>query len=158
MYQHVLEEVETLPPDLFSVRLAVTQYEEIMTHGTALGYRVVVNHESSLGISHSIRLALLELGEEKMDYCFAVCDQPFLKAGTILGLAEGFKRSKKGLACLCSGKELGNPAVFSYVYRQELMELEGDTGGKKIIKRHMEDVYLHQVADERELVDVDVRR
>ncbi|WP_024291363.1 nucleotidyltransferase family protein [Lacrimispora indolis] len=158
MYQYILEEVEMLPDDLFDRKVVVTQYQEIMDCMKDHGYEVVVNMESSLGISHSIHLALKALEEEETDYFFAVCDQPYLKAATIGGLVKGWRDSGKGIGCLCNMGALGNPAIFSRNYLKELLSLEGDVGGKRIIRKHIEDLYLHEVPDGLELVDIDVRK
>lgn len=160
MYQYIVEEVAKLPDDLFDKKIVVTQYREIMEDLGKRGYLVVENVQSSLGISHSIHLALEAASLQKAEeaaYCFAVCDQPYLKADTIEGLIEGWKNSKRGIGCLCNMGEFGNPAIFSEMYREELMTLEGDVGGKRVLRRHIDDLYLHEVADGLELVDIDVR-
>lgn len=158
MFQYILEEVEKLPDDLFYRKVVVTQYQEIMDCMKDHGYEVVVNRESSIGISHSIHLALKALEEEETDYCFAVCDQPYLKAATIKSLVKGWQDSGKGIGCLCNMGALGNPAIFSRSYLKELLSLEGDVGGKRIIRKHIEDLYLHEVVDGLELVDIDVQK
>ena len=84
-------------------------------------------------------------------------DRPYLKADTIEDLIEGWKNSKRGIGCLCNMGEFGNPAIFSDMYREELMTLEGDVGGKRVLRRHIDDLYLHEVDDGLELVDIDVR-
>ncbi len=89
--------------------------------------------------------------------CFAVCDQPFLSGKSIQRLMEGWKQSGKGLGCLCCQGELGNPAVFGQRYLDELLLLTGDTGGKKVIRRHMDDLFLLEVEDGKELMDIDVK-
>ena len=40
-------------------------------------------------------------------------------------------------------------------YYEELMEISGDKGGKKIIKKHPEDVAYLQIRNARELQDAD---
>lgn len=157
MYRYILEEVESLPETFFDRKLVVTQYREIMDCMKDHGYEVVENKESSLGISHSIHLALHALENDNTDYCFAVCDQPYLKAATIKDLVKGWRDSGKGIGCLCNMGELGNPAIFSGRYRKELLDLRGDVGGKRVIRKHIGDLYLHEVLDGLELVDIDVR-
>lgn len=156
MYQHVAEEIEALPGELFSKRIVVTQYKEIMECLEAKGYLVVENHETALGISHSVELAV-QAAEAGCAFCFAVCDQPYLRAESIEGLVRGWRSSGKGIGCLCCRGEMGNPAIFSSVYREELLALEGDVGGRKVIGRHLEDLYLWEAADGKELEDIDVR-
>lgn len=158
MYQYILDEVDKLPGDIFGRKLVVTQYQEIMDCAMDHGYEVVVNKESSLGISHSIHLALKALEQEETDYCFAVCDQPYLKAATIKDLVMSWRKSGKKIGCLCNMGALGNPAIFSRYYLKEFLALEGDVGGKRIIRKHIEDLYLHEVVDGLELVDIDVRK
>ena len=163
MYRYLVEEIEKLPEETFAGKLVVTQYAKLGEDLESMGYRVVENHESSLGISHSIHLALEALAweekrsDEETAYCFAVCDQPYLKASTIQHLIDGWKKSKRGLGCLCNLGELGNPVIFSACYRAELMGLTGDVGGKRVVRRHIEDLFLQEVDDGLELVDIDVK-
>lgn len=156
MYRYVIEAIAQLPEGLFSRKLIVTQYDEIMESMKDSGYKIIANRDSRLGISHSIHLALEELDKEDTDFLFAVCDQPYLQSSTIEALVRGFWESQKGLACLCCRGESGNPAIFSSRYRKKLMELTGDRGGKKIIAAHMSDVFLLETADPRELKDIDI--
>ena len=155
MYRYIIEEIDQLPKDLFFRKLIVTQYDEIMECMKDSGYKIIVNRDSRLGISHSIHLALKELEYENTDFLFAVCDQPFLNSFTIEALVKGFYESKKGLACLCLKGEPGNPAIFAGSYRKELMELTGDKGGKKIIRAHPSDVFLLEAESADELKDID---
>lgn len=158
MYRYLIEELEGISEEVFSEKIIVTQYREIMEDLGARGYQVVENHESELGISHSIELGIQAVKDQgDCGFCFAVCDQPYLKGETVAALVKGFLQSGKGIGCLTCQGELGNPAVFSSRYREELLALEGDVGGRRVIRRHPEDLYLCEVEDGRELVDVDVR-
>jgi len=156
MYRYIIEEIDQLPKGMFSRKLIVTQYNEIMDYMKDSGYKIIVNRDSRLGISHSIHLALKELEHENTDFLFAVCDQPYLKFSTIKALVKGFYESKKGLACLCFKGEPGNPAIFANSYRSELMDLTGDRGGKKIIRAHPLDVFLIEAESAAELKDIDI--
>lgn len=166
MYRHIADQVALLPGDFFCRKILVTQYPEIAADLEAGGYDVIINHDSHLGISHSIHLALeaLEKGGETEAgacadaACFAVCDQPWLRKDTIAALIDGWRGSGQGLACLCHRGDFGNPGVFARAYWQELLALGGDVGGKRVLRRHLEDLCLYEVEDGKELVDVDVRQ
>ena len=43
---------------------------------------------------------------------------------------------------------------FSRKYKKELLALEGDQGGRQIMQKHPEDIWMMEV-DERELRDID---
>lgn len=163
MYRYIVDQVSQLPDSCFTRKILVTQYQEIAEDLGRQGYKVIENHESCLGISHSIHLALQELeaggGQAgAVDAaCFAVCDQPWLKKETIKTLLDTWAKSGKGLSCLCHQGDFGNPAVFARKYWPELMDLRGDVGGKRVLRRHLDDLCLCEVADGKELVDIDVR-
>lgn len=157
MYQYLMDQIACLPPDLFAEKIIVTQYEPMMEAFGDAGYQVVENRESALGISRSIYLGMQAVCRKDRAVCFAVCDQPYLKAETIESLAKGFDDSGRGLGCLSYQGELGNPVIFASKYWEELLALEGDRGGKHVLRRHMDDLFLYEVSDGNELRDVDVR-
>lgn len=159
MYRYLVDEIAGLPEELFNQKVVVTQYAEIQNDLREKGYLTVENTESHLGISHSIHLGIEALRSQKepVSYCFSVCDQPGLKAATIKSLINGWRLSGKGLGCLSHHGELGNPVVFSPIYKAELLNLTGDIGGKRILKKHLNDLYLYEVTDGRELIDIDIR-
>jgi molybdenum cofactor cytidylyltransferase len=89
---------------------------------------------------------------------FFVADQPQLQLETIRRFLTGWQGSGKGLACVTWNGTWGNPCGFSKAYFPELLALEGDKGGKKVIKAHPDDVFLYPVSDPKELEDIDTPR
>lgn len=132
----------------------VTGYDEVARYATMRGFMPVINRKPEQGISLSLKMGLREL-EHKDAILFAVCDQPGVTADTFRRLISGYAAGDKGLACLGQGKnKLGNPCIFSRQYFRELLRLEGDSGGKRVIMKHMDDLIIVP-ADDRELNDVD---
>jgi Uncharacterized MobA-related protein len=156
MYRHIMDEVAGCESGLFAKKLLVTQYRELADDALGLGYGIVRNTDSRAGISYSIQLAVerLSADRELQGICFAVCDQPYLTGATLSAFIHSWEPSGKGMGCLGSGDVLGNPAVFSRAYFPELLSLTGDTGGKRVIKKHPEDVFVFQVPA-KELEDFD---
>lgn len=155
MYRHLAGQIDELAADTFYQKILVTQYQEIADDLGACGYEVVINHKSILGISHSIHLALDQMDDQADAACFAVCDQPWLQGQTIRAFLQEWEDSNKGIGCLAYAGRLGNPAVYSRAYFTELYAIQGDVGGKQILKKYIDDVYLYQVEDQKELVDID---
>lgn len=92
-----------------------------------------MNTNSELGIDYSIKLEIKK--DIEVDaYMFMVCDQPFISEASIKTLKDGFIKSDKGIACIESNGKLGNSAIFSKMHINELLSLDGDTGGKAVIK------------------------
>ena len=160
MYRYLPDELEAWEIDhgkpLFAKKIVVTQYEVIEADLGRRGYEVVKNTQSCLGISHSIQLGLGVLEQEKeMAICFAVCDQPYLKAETVADFLRAWQESGRGLGSLIANGKPGNPAVFSHDYLEELLALSGDIGGRRVLKAHPEDLFFWETKDERELEDLD---
>lgn len=157
MYRHLVEELLAIPGEHFYRKLVVSQYRQILTDLGSDGFEPVENRDSSLGISHSIRLALERMDGKEDGVCFAVCDQPWLRGQTLLDMIAGWKKSGKGLACLSCGGVDGNPALFARHYEPELMMLTGDRGGRAVIACHTGDLYRHETISPKELEDIDTR-
>lgn len=160
MYRHILSELEKIQKQLESQGTqcsitVVTQYDEIAEDVRKRGISALYNLHPEEGISSSLRIGLRK--NRDADAClFTVSDQPWLRGETVLELIELFLREGKGIACVEHSGKTGNPCIFSRKYFGELMELEGDVGGKRVIRKHREDTAVLEVLDERELTDVDV--
>lgn len=140
------------------IRAVVTRFEEVEAAAGRRGMLVVRNERPELGISYSLKLGLescLEKSPKLRGVLFAVCDQPYLKPVTIERiLEEGF--SHPG-AIVCAGHagRRGNPALWDRLYFEELRKLAGDTGGRQLIRKYPERVWLVECG-EKELRDVDI--
>jgi molybdenum cofactor cytidylyltransferase len=153
MYMNVIEKVIKLE---FNKIILVTQYEVIKRDVLNYPIEVVMNNNSELGISHSIKLGINT--DLKADaYMFMVCDQPFIALKSIGNLIDRFIKSNKGMACVEYNGSLGNPTIFSGKYKDELLSLSGDIGGKSIIKKHLDDLEKVQIIHGVELMDIDTR-
>jgi molybdenum cofactor cytidylyltransferase len=153
MYMNVIEKVIKLK---FNKIILVTQYEVIKEALFDYPVKVVMNNHSELGISHSINLGI-NTDLEADAYMFMVCDQPFISLKSIKELINCFIKTNKGMACAEYDGNLGNPTIFSVKYREELLNLKGDVGGKSVMKKHLEDLERVAINNELELMDIDTR-
>ena len=139
-----------------SAKILVTQYDEVAE--LADDFTVVRNSHPELGISLSMQLGIDAAGDADA-YMFCVCDQPELKASTIKRLIESYMTAcEKYDAPIVSLSWQGimyNPKIFSSLYKEELMSLSGDTGGRQIIKDHMDELILVEADSELEIKDID---
>jgi molybdenum cofactor cytidylyltransferase len=143
-----------------------SQSEEIIL---VLGYRankilksiphesviVVHNPEYSKGMSKSIIHGLSHVNPKTDGILIALADQPLIDTNTINRLITAFLKSNKGIIIPLYRSKRGNPVIFSAAYREELMNLSGDTGGREIIKRHQYDILEVPVKCEWVVQDID---
>ena len=156
MYQHMLEKAQKLSKMDFAfiTVTVVTQYREIYEDAKERGIHALYNPEPDRGISSSLKIGL-EANMEADAVMFAVSDQPWIRLETLKKLLTGFLLSSKGIAAAGNQELMGNPCIFQKRYYAELLELTGDAGGKRVAKRHMDDVLLVTVPEGRELEDID---
>lgn len=160
MYQYILELLYCQKKEnRLEHVIVVSQYAEILEdvekHFPELGS--VCNPKPELGISGSIRLGLeyLEKVSVDSDAClFTVADQPCLTMESLIKIEQFWKESACGIAAAAHGDRIGNPVIFSKKYYEELKSLEGDVGGKKVLRRHMDDTGVCEIPV-HELEDMD---
>ena len=139
----------------------VTQYDRIIAD---LDGRKDINTvfcgDSRLGASYTIKAGINSLmGRLKKDdwLLFIVADQPYLSEKTILKFIEAASQDKKSedykVFSARYRAKAGNPCMFACELIPELLELSGDSGGRKVAKRH--ECFYIDVEDEKELFDID---
>ncbi len=135
----------------------VSRYEAIRKTAQALGIAAADSPDSEKGVSYTIKAGLKALGvvPEEDFLLFVVADQPSLKRASVERLLALAKEGTEG-ACLCWKERPGNPTLFSARLLPELMVLEGDTGGRAVLRRHS-CVFVQADALE-ELEDIDTRQ
>lgn len=152
MYRHILDRLLTLRDPETPV-FVVTNTPEIQTWCDEATVPWADNPDWEKGISTSIRVGV-ERAPQAQAYVFFVADQPKLEADTIRGFLDACRGAGAELGCVAAGDRWGNPAWFGRRYRPDLLALEGDTGGKQILRKNAPKVLLFPVKRE-ELEDID---
>lgn len=104
---------------------------------------VVENAEWQEGIASSIRCglnALTAISPNTERAIFMVCDQPFVTAELLNQLVFTSVETGKQIVACTYGGTVGIPALFGKAYFPLLLQLQGDEGAKKIIRRYSYEV------------------
>ena len=140
-----------------NVRVAVVSgCEDILAESERRGFLAVRNSAPEKGVSLSVRLGL-EAAKPCSAVLFLVCDQPLLRKESVLRILEaGAAHPERIIAPEGADGRLGNPCLFPAAYFPELAALEGDRGGKRVIRAHPEAVLTVPLPEE-ELFDTDTK-
>ncbi|MCR4031932.1 MULTISPECIES: NTP transferase domain-containing protein [Flavobacterium] len=114
------------------------------------------NPEWENGMSSSIAKGideLLLLNPDCEQCILAVCDQPFVTSSIFENLINEAIKTGKGIVASAYSETLGTPVLFQKKYFQELLDLNGQEGAKKLIKKYTEDVV--SVSFEKGNIDID---
>jgi CTP:molybdopterin cytidylyltransferase MocA len=121
-----------------------------------LDVREAFNAIWETGMASSIRAGIERLISMEPDVVAAVlllCDQPHVTSDVISGLLAARHAGGRSVIASAYDESFGVPALFSRTLFTELMELEGMSGAKDIIKRHASDAHFLPFPDGG--VDVD---
>lgn len=115
----------------------------------------VASPDSKLGISYSIKAGVCAGNTQPDYYVFMVADQPYLKTETVEKLIFETTRQNKIAGCLIWKEVPGNPVIFSKQFINKLLSLEGDQGGKALLKPYIDQICKITATCEEELIDKD---
>ncbi|SMD30867.1 nucleotidyltransferase family protein [Picrophilus oshimae] len=115
-------------------------------------YKIIINDRPDLGISYSIRLAI-DFVKNGLAV-FTLADMPFVPGFIIDDFVEKMNFNNKGLGMFFSGELYSPPSAFSRKYFNQIMNLRGDAGGKKIIMENKNDALFYPV-EPNVLYDID---
>lgn len=146
--------LDAIPMREFYKAALVTQYPDIAELGAQQGMLVCLNDQPELGLSHTIHLGMDALHDADA-LLFLVADQPLLRQKSVLDALLLYRDHPDRIVMMAYGERRGNPCIFPRAYFPELRALAGDHGGRSVIEQHEDALLLCEVADERELKDVD---
>jgi len=149
MLQHCLDLVRGVP---FSRRVLVTTPAVAQQVETA-GVEVVIHPAPEVGQSSSVRLGVLAAPPED-SLLFLTGDQPFLDAATL----EAILAADDGESIVYPVGSDGaprSPVLFGARFREALLTLQGDAGGRQLRRRYPAACRAVRVQSERVLLDVD---
>ncbi|WP_432408730.1 molybdenum cofactor cytidylyltransferase [Wukongibacter sp. M2B1] len=135
--------------------IIVYREKRVKEIGIRNGVKVIYNDSAELGQSQSMKLGVRYSPPETEAFMFFVGDQPFLNAVTINRLIEAFKEGKYPIVVPKYNGKRGNPVIFSSELKGELLNIEGDKGGRSIIREKPSDVKIVNFSDETIGKDID---
>lgn len=154
LYRRMLGTLEQFPD---TMKIIVTGYKEIKTDAMAQECVIVENKEPQLGMAHSVILGVEECYRRNPNLqgiLFTVCDQPGLTAATIERLLKAAREHPGAVVCAASKGVPRNPVVWDRRYREDLLSLSGDQGGRQLFPKYQEHMITIEVKAE-ELKDID---
>lgn len=104
------------------------------------------SEEIALSIIAGLTTALL-LNQNLQRSLFVVCDQPFLSNGLLSDFLEIKEQTGKGIVAASYQNTIGPPVFLSGYYFDEILQLQGDEGEKKLIIKYAADAAVVPFAE-----------
>ncbi|WP_424765577.1 nucleotidyltransferase family protein [Paenibacillus sp. sgz302251] len=120
---------------------------ELMETIDDLDVVILPNHEASLGMSASVRIAVSHLEHVSSDAgVIMLADQPGMDPSVIEQVMERYAETKAPVVQPAYQGKPGHPVLFGKAVYSELRNVNGDQGGRHVVAKY---------ASERELVNID---
>ncbi len=116
-------------------------------------FNIIINNDYLNGMAHSIINGIKNIYNEDAAMIIPG-DMPLINSNIINGLIVYFNKNNYGIVGLIDDGIIKSPVIFSKAYFNELLNLSGDSGGKSVIKKHLNDFHGINV-DKNLLKDVD---
>jgi len=129
--------------------------EEVRRVLAAKPVRWVINPDYAQGMSASIIAGLSLVDDQTQAVMLALGDQPLINCQTINRLIDEFSSGDKGIVIPTYRGKRGHPVIFAMTYKEQLLQLKGDIGGRQIIARYPEDTLEVAVDCEGVCIDID---
>ena len=115
--------------------------------------RPVHNPAHRDGQSSSVRCGLAAVSENASAALFVPVDQPRLRSESLERLVRAHTEGAAIVVPVASGRR-GSPVLFARPFFAELNRLEGDVGGRAVLRHHSENI-TEVTLPEQELFDLD---
>lgn len=150
MIEHTLRKLKEIA---FNKIIIVGRDKRIKKLCKKYKYKYIKNNKAYLGQSESIKRGLLKSNGDAI--MFFTGDQPFLTKPSILRLIKEYEKNNKIIKPVV-GETPCSPVIFPQQYKKQLLKLQGDTGGRKLLRKE-NIVYKVNFKDDNEFIDIDTR-
>lgn len=117
--------------------------------------KIVINPNFKQGMSSSIKCGLSQIDKRAEAIMIMLGDQPLIGKEIVDTLIEMFLKSNQGIIVPVYEGRRGHPIIFDAQYKSELLSLEGDIGGRKVIETHLQDILEVEVNSPGVIIDID---
>lgn len=129
--------------------------QELKALAEKYGLKTVYNGSAREGQSASLKLGIAAASPTAQGYLFLVGDQIFLTPSVIHQLLAAFYQNSQGIIVPVYKGKRGNPVLFPKGLRAELLQVEGDQGGRGLLEKYKERVVWLPIEEENADIDVD---
>jgi molybdenum cofactor cytidylyltransferase len=129
--------------------------EQVEREVAGLPVRLAHNPEFALGMSGSLRAGLRMVRPEADAAVVILADQPFVGPEVVDALIEVYETSRAPIVRPSYAGQPGNPVLWDRSLFGELMQQQGDQGGRELLKRYADRVAWRELPDARAQEDVD---
>lgn len=148
---HTMEAISICP---FSQKLLVYRNDAAVTLAEQYQFQYIENIHAEQGQSASLRLGVQHAAPDSA-LMFFTGDQPYLTPEIIKTLIETYHQNPHSIIIPELNGQNKSPTIFPSSFRDELLKITGDMGGRKVIMQHPQQIHKVPFIDELAFFDID---
>lgn len=133
-----------------------TDHNNLATQISELPVNIVWNEKAELGLSSSLRVGMGHLPDKVQTTGILLGDQPGISIALLDELIDSHIREKVLITQPRYKDGPGHPVLFDQLLFPEIMNIQGDKGGRGVIEKHKSQRLLLPVL-EKQPVDIDTK-
>ena len=149
--------IDTIKECNFNEVILVGRENKVLDIGKKKNILTVLNTKAYKGQSQSIKLGILNTSASN-GYMFFTGDQPLLDSYTINSLLNTFTRNNDYIIIPKYKDKVGSPTIFPEKFKNKLLNLQGDVGGKAVINNHTNEILFVNLKNGCCLFDIDTSK
>ncbi len=146
--------MESVMMSKFSEKLIILRNNELKEYAEGQNFRAIWNKNYEKGMSESIILGIKNVSLNSDAAMIIPGDIPMMKSEYLDTLIKLYRENGREIAGFLLNGVAASPVIFSRKYFNELLQLQGDRGGKPVIMTHMDD-FIGIEAQDNSLLDID---
>ena len=115
--------------------------------------QLTINPDADFGMGNSLACGI-NVSREANGWIIGLADMPWIQPSTITRVKTALQNGQSLVAPRYRSIR-GHPVGFSEIYRDTLLNLDGDTGARTLLKQNRADLHYLEVDDPGILMDVD---
>jgi molybdenum cofactor cytidylyltransferase len=149
--------VETALASRVSPVVVVTGYCAAAVAATLSGLPIetIENRAFAKGLSESLKCGVRNVPADCEGAVILLGDMPFVRPALIDALVEAFDPARRAICVPVRNGRRGNPVLWGRAFFPELLALEGDAGGKRLMTLHEDVLCELDAGDDGPLIDID---
>ncbi|NLY35852.1 MAG: nucleotidyltransferase family protein [Tissierellia bacterium] len=134
--------------------LLIYRSEKVKEVGEIYNIETIFNPKAPLGQSEAMKLGVRKAIDSDA-YMFLLADQPFINPQLIDKLIDQYKKNRTSILVPYYNGQKGTPTIFPSVYKNELLKIQGDKGGRDIIRKNPASIVRVDIYEEKMGFDID---
>jgi len=156
----IVHAVETLLASKIEEVIVVLGHEaeRVRDELEGMPVKLIENPGYREGMSTSIRAGLSVVSRRAVAIMIYLADQPLLEPAEVNRLVEAFAEGKnrgKSVVVPFFRGQRGNPVILDSQYKDAMLEVVGEVGCKRVIKRNPDKVFVVEMETDHVVRDID---